>query len=73
MLLRRDALITKEDHEVLGKGAVYLVHLAVRTVVADELAEIDPGNLGADDRSQLLHADRFVGFRFAGRVTIARA
>ena len=73
MLLRRDRLVAEEDHEIFRERAMDLVHLAVRALVRDQLAEIDAGNLRADDRGQLLDTDRLVGLLLAGGVAIARA
>src|SRR5437773_788348 len=73
MLLRRDVLVAEEDHEVFGERAMDLVHLAVGTALAvDELADVDAGNLRADDRRQLLDRDGLVGLGFAGLMSVAR-
>ncbi len=62
MLLRRDVLVAEKDHEIFGKRAMDLVHLAIGGRVAfDEIADIDAGNLRADDRRQLLDRDGLVG------------
>ena len=72
MLLRRDVLVAEEDHEIFGERAMDLVHLVVGArVVIDELADIDAGNLRADDRRQLLDRDGLVGLGFIGDVPIA--
>ena len=55
VLVGRDVLVAEEDHEVLGERAMDLVHLAVGARIAvDELADVDAGDLRADDRRQLV-------------------
>jgi hypothetical protein len=74
MLVGADVLVAKEDHEIFGERAVDLVHLAVGArIVGNELADIDAGNLRADDRGELFNADGLVGVRFAGDMPITRA
>jgi hypothetical protein len=54
MLLRRDVLVAKEDHEVFGQRAMDLVDLAIGALlVRYQPADIDARNLRADDRRQL--------------------
>ena len=54
MLVRRDVLVAKEDHEIFGERAMDLVHLAIGArIVGDELADIDAGDFRADDRGEL--------------------
>ena len=73
MLVGRDVLVAEEDHEIFGERAMDLVHLAVGArIVRDELADIDAGNLRADDRREFFDADGLVGLGFAGDVPIAR-
>src|SRR3954453_3661252 len=73
MLLRRDVLVAKEDHQVFGQRPMDLVHLAVwARIVRDELAEIDAGNLRADDRGELLDLKRLVRLLLARGMAIAR-
>src|SRR3954467_4287404 len=69
MLLRGDVLVAEEDHEVFGKRAMDLVHGAV----GQRAREIDAGDLGADDRRQLLDADGLVRLALAGNVPVARS
>ena len=62
VLLRRQMLVAEEDHQVLGQRAVDLVHLR-----GCRRAQIDAADLAADDRGQLVDADRLIG-RVVGRV-----
>ena len=55
-------LVAEEDHQILGVRAVDLVHLPV----AERARQIDPSDLAADDRGQLIDADRLVRRRFIG-------
>ena len=74
MLVGADVLVAEEDHEIFGERAVDLVHLPVGArIVRDELADIDAGNLRADDRGELFDRDGFIRFGFAGDVPVARA
>src|SRR5262249_62163968 len=73
MLLWRDRLVAKEDHEVFGERAMDLVHLPVRAgFIRDELADVDAADLRADDRGQLLDRDRLVRVLLARAVAVAR-
>ncbi len=69
MLLRRDVLVAEEDDDVLGQRPVDLVHRPV----GQRLGEIDAIDLRADDRGQLVDADRFIRLRCAGIMPNARA
>jgi hypothetical protein len=69
MLLRRDVLIAEEDHDVFRERSMDLVHCAV----GQRFCKVDAADLGADDRRELVDADRLVGQRVAGHVPIARA
>ena len=72
MLLWRDALVAEEDDEVLRERTMDLVHLAVGALILrQQPADIDAGNLGADDRGQLVDADGFVRCGVIGDVPIA--
>src|SRR5947208_16736115 len=74
MLLRGDVLIPEEDHEIFGERAMNLVHLAVRArIVGNQFADIDAGNLRADDRGEFFHADGLIGLASVCGVPIARA
>ena len=42
MLLRRDVLVAKEDHEIFGQRAVDLVHGAVGAIVETSLPRSTP-------------------------------
>jgi hypothetical protein len=49
-----------------------LVHLPIGArIVGNELADIDAGNLRADDRREFFDRDGLVGFSIAGDVPIA--
>ena len=63
MLLRRDVLIAEEDDDVLGQGPMDFVHRSV----GQRFCEIDAIDLRADDRRELVDADRLVGRRFIGQ------
>ena len=74
MLLRRDVLVTEEDHQIFGERTMDLVHLAVgRRFAIDELADVDAGNLSTDDRRQLLDRDGLVRIGYLGLMPIARS
>src|ERR1700753_2985718 len=74
MLLRRDVLVAKEDHEVFGERAVNLVHLTIGAPVpGDQPADVDARNLGADDRGELFNGDGLVGLGFIGELPVARS
>ena len=67
-------LVAEEDHEIFGERAMDLVHLPIGArIVRDELADIDAGNLRADDRGKFFDADGLVGFGFSGDVPITRS
>src|SRR6476619_3520108 len=68
MLLRRDVLIAEEDHDVFRQRSMDLIYCAV----GQRFCEVDAADLGADDRRELVDADRLVGHRVAGHVPIAR-
>src|SRR3954454_6947370 len=73
VLLRRDVLVAKEDHEVFGERAMDLVDLAIGArIVRDELSDIDTGNFRTDDRGELFDSNGLVGFALAGDVAVAR-
>ncbi len=72
MLRRGDVLVAEEDDGIFRERAVDLVHLAVRALLGHEPAEIDAGNLRADDGRELLHRNGLVGLFLAGCVAIAR-
>ena len=67
VLVLRDVLVAEEDHQVLGQRAVDLVLLAI----GERLAEVDAGDLGADDRRQLVDGEGLVGRALFGDVPIA--
>ena len=69
VLVEVDVLVAEEDDAILGQRAMDLVLLAV----AQRLAEIDAGDLGADDRRQLVDGDGLVGRAVVAVVTIAGA
>jgi hypothetical protein len=46
-------LIAEEDHRILGQRAMDLVERAI----AERLRQIDPADLPADDRRQLVYRD----------------
>src|SRR5882757_4740598 len=72
MLLGANVLVAEEDDEVFGQRAMDLVHLAVRPLaVGDEPADIDAGDLRADDRGQFFDRDGFIGLGFAVEMPIA--
>jgi hypothetical protein len=74
MLVGADVLIAEEDHEVFGERAMDLVHLAVGGRIAvDQPADVDAGNLRADDRRQLLDADGLIGLGLSRGMPIARS
>src|SRR3954465_307469 len=74
MLLRADVLIAEEDHEIFGERAMDLVHLAVGArILRNQITDIDPGYLCADNRREFLDRVGLVGFLFARRVAIAWA
>src|SRR5690349_15494280 len=74
MLLRRDALVAEEDHEIFGERAMDLIHLLVgATIAIDEPAEIDAGDFRADDGGELFDRNGLVRRAVLGRVAIARA
>ena len=62
MLLLRQMLVAEEDHEVLGQRAMDFVHLSGCRAAS----QIDAADLCADDRRELVDADRFVGRVVAG-------
>jgi len=57
-------LVAEKDHKVLGARAVQLVDLAV----AERLRQVDPVDLGADDRRQFLDRNCIVRPRVIGGV-----
>src|SRR5215475_6141820 len=73
MLRGRDVLVAKEDHEIFGERAMDFIHLPVRAlIVGDEPADIDAGNLGADDRGELFDRDGFVRLALVCEMLVAR-
>ena len=73
MLIRRDGLVAEEDHEMFGQRTVDLVDLAVGArVIRDQPADVDAGDLGADDRRQPVDGDGLIGRTVLGDVPIAR-
>src|SRR5882757_2402066 len=72
MLLRRDVLVAKEDHEIFGERAMDLVHLAIGArIVRDESPDIHARNLRADDRRKLFDGNRLVRLGVIGDMPIA--
>src|SRR5438874_1032498 len=59
VLLVREILIAKEDHQVLHKRVVHFLEL----LIAERSRQVDPGDLGADMRRQLFDLDRLVWHR----------
>jgi hypothetical protein len=68
MLVRRDALVAKEDHEIFGERAMDLVHGAV----GQRAREIDARYFRADDRGELFDANGLVRLFLTRGVAIAR-
>src|SRR5205085_1676750 len=67
-LVGRDGLVAEEDHRVLGQRAVQLVD----GLVAERPAEVDAGDLRAEDRRELVDADALVRLFVIGDVLVAR-
>src|SRR6266702_8205800 len=73
MLLWRDVLVAEEDDEVFGERAMDLVHLPVGAgIVGDELADVDAGDLRADDGRELFDRDGLVRRAVFRRGAVAR-
>ena len=74
MLVGADVLVAEEDHEIFGERTMDLVHLPIGArVVRDELADVDAGDLRADDRGEFFDADGFVRLGLAGDVPVTRS
>ena len=69
VLLRRDVLITEKDDDILGQRPMDFVDRPV----GQRFCEIDAVDFRANDRRELVDADRLVGSRSIGRVPIAGA
>jgi hypothetical protein len=67
VLVGRDVLVAEEDDAVLGQRPMQLVLLAV----AERRAEVDAGDLRADDRRQLVDGDGLVRRALFGGRAIA--
>jgi hypothetical protein len=59
-------LVAEEDHQILGERAMDFVERAV----AERLRQVDPGDLAADDRRQLVDGDRIVRRLLVGDVLV---
>jgi hypothetical protein len=73
VLLLGQVLVAKEDHGVFGQRAMDLVERPV----TERLRQVDPIDLGADNRRQLVDRDRVVRARILSNIfdagTIAAA
>jgi hypothetical protein len=69
MLLGRNLLVAEENDEVLGLRAMNFVLLTV----GERPRQINPADLGADDRRQLVYRNRLVGPALVGPMPIAGA
>src|SRR5262249_39132421 len=68
VLVLGQMLVAEENHQILGKRAMDLVEGAV----AERLREIDPADLTADDRRQLVDRYRVVRRRHVGDMLVTR-